>query len=382
MIGIKLISGVFSNFVFKNESYIKWCVNIQQYRFFNFIRFGFVFSECYEHLIKNLEWLKQFEQNIEEIDNLIKKIRLRGKRKIFNSFVFLQDYQEYKELLETLDPYQFQPTVGPLRKKQLDLLELTKKIIGDICENTDIKPIMDSGTLLGAVRHKGFIPFDDDVDFCLIKDDYDKLYPYLCSKYAHIDFSDLDVNPKNYYELETDRLNGFIKEHQGQFIVYKNPYTTKCVFCIGSIDESFQIDFFCECYVSDEINTLTMQQYANQFKEKLWNVGSLKKAFELVSKEYSDNSYLVNDSNSITYSIESDQFFWCRFKNIVTKDIVYPLKKMKFEDTEFYAPNDPERFLNSIYHYFKKMPYDFKLHAHEQTEHKKTMNTILSNLKL
>ena len=54
---------------------------------------------------------------------------------------------------------------------ELDLLEQ----LLDVCRQHDLRIWVDGGTMLGAVRHKGFIPWDDDIDVCMPRPDYDRL---------------------------------------------------------------------------------------------------------------------------------------------------------------------------------------------------------------
>ena len=61
-----------------------------------------------------------------------------------------------------------------LRKWQLKLLEILV-YFRDFCEEHDIKFFLSGGTCLGAIRHKGFIPWDDDIDVVLLREDYEKL---------------------------------------------------------------------------------------------------------------------------------------------------------------------------------------------------------------
>lgn len=61
-----------------------------------------------------------------------------------------------------------------LRKLQLEELRLAK-IFVEHCAAHNIPCYILGGTLLGAVRHKGFIPWDDDIDICMLREDYDSL---------------------------------------------------------------------------------------------------------------------------------------------------------------------------------------------------------------
>ena len=64
-------------------------------------------------------------------------------------------------------------TQEDIRKVQQCLLRMAKEIAG-VLEGNGIQYFIAYGTLLGAVRHQGFIPWDDDLDFYLFDDSYDR----------------------------------------------------------------------------------------------------------------------------------------------------------------------------------------------------------------
>lgn len=60
------------------------------------------------------------------------------------------------------------------REHQQALLILLREF-DRVCKELDIPYVLFAGTMLGAIRHKGFIPWDDDLDVCMLREDYDRL---------------------------------------------------------------------------------------------------------------------------------------------------------------------------------------------------------------
>ncbi len=72
----------------------------------------------------------------------------------------------------------FNPEGSPLRRQQMVMLEMLKEL-DRICRKHKIPYFLYWGTLLGAIRHDGFIPWDDDMDSGMMREDYNKLVDVL-----------------------------------------------------------------------------------------------------------------------------------------------------------------------------------------------------------
>lgn len=89
-----------------------------------------------------------------------------------------------------------------LREHQAVMLDILSDF-SDFCDKHNLKYYLDAGTLLGAIRHHGFIPWDNDADVCMMREDYDRLIAILQGN------------------------NGYLNDH----IILEKPEDTKYCFC-------------------------------------------------------------------------------------------------------------------------------------------------------
>lgn len=78
-----------------------------------------------------------------------------------------------------------------MKSVQINILQ----VIHNFCEEHDIRYSMACGTLLGAVRHKGYIPWDDDIDIYLLREDYERLMSEFPKQFNNIRIASLSRDP-------------------------------------------------------------------------------------------------------------------------------------------------------------------------------------------
>ena len=87
-------------------------------------------------------------------------------------------------------------TLTALRKHQLQAVKALENV-DEICKKHNIKYFLIAGTTLGAIRHKGFIPWDDDIDIGMCMDDYVKFKENVVSSLEHqFTWQDTDIDKK------------------------------------------------------------------------------------------------------------------------------------------------------------------------------------------
>lgn len=216
-----------------------------------------------------------------------------------------------------------------LRKLQLvekDCLDFFVKI----CEENNLEYILDFGTLLGAARHKGFIPWDDDVDLGMPREDYEKLLK-IFDKYTN----------NGRFSLETYKRGAFYKLKDNNHYILNED---------GSKSE-IDIDIFPLDYYDDveKVNFLNGYLELSKDRSSLWRKWKTHFKREIHLKILS-NSFFKKRFISKTKGPYIGRGVETGFKiklNPVEK--FFPLIEIEFEDRKYKAPKDYDSFLTLLY---------------------------------
>lgn len=250
--------------------------------------------------------------------------------------------------------------------RQLQLLELQiAKEIKRICIQNDIRYFLADGSLLGAIRHGGFIPWDDDMDIGMLRPDYEKFLRcasnclgqgfYLQTwendhRFA-LPFAKVRMKGTRITELATEHLNmdsGIWVDIIPFDSLNDKKRNDKVYFLMLQIlGKALQI----KC--GYRLNLLTQNPLSKIVNIILQTVVS--RFDKTVVKDVLEKKLLVNEFDAdAEYMIECDGLFKDKF--VFTKGILENFIEMKFEDEAFCVPLEYDEYLKTCYGNYMELP--------------------------
>lgn len=223
-------------------------------------------------------------------------------------------------------------------RTELEMLEEFKRV----CKKHHLRYFAFGGTMLGAIRHKGFIPWDDDIDLAMLRSDYDKLRTVADKEFKKPYFFQTDYNDRlfrGHAQLRKSDTTGIMVEEMN------------CKYNQGIFIDIFPLDE----YPTDDVLRKKQQTrlffiggtlrnyYRNtgKFFEKIdhilagiivWLHGGPAKFFaiyEKIARQYNDKGNGIVGALSVNYGKEVD---YMRIEDL------QKFKDMPFEDTNISMP--------------------------------------------
>ena len=240
--------------------------------------------------------------------------------------------------------------------KQLSILEEIDKI----CKRHDIPYWLDGGTLLGAVRHQGFIPWDDDIDIAMRDEDLQRFIqvaPQELNKTLFLQTPNTDpehkepiIKVRDLNSLYIENGDDFSAAYQKglfvdifPFIDYPDIPRTWVKHLAKGISVSYSVlhkahRYSCRAFAEFFWFGLKYVAYRT-----IWNILSF-----IRPKSTFISNTLINNGYGIMHR----------------KDSIFPLDKITFEGKTFSAPHNPDAYLKDLYTNYMNIPPEEKRKIH------------------
>ena len=248
------------------------------------------------------------------------------------------------------------------QKKQFEILCEVDKL----CRKHNLKYFLTGGTLLGAIRHKGFIPWDDDVDIVMLREDYDKFKKIalkeMDKKYFYQDvdtdkyygnmFAKIRINNTKY--IEDIAVNN--KSHNGIYldIFPLDYYNNNSLFDYKKI-LVYRMLLLIKCNYIIKANTF--------FKKISLIILKIMSIFYTRKRIINKINKLIKKNNQKCDKViecNTPYFNKCLFPSKHYEDVV----EYKFENKKFYGTKYYDEYLSYLYGDYMKLPPVEKRRSH------------------
>lgn len=245
-----------------------------------------------------------------------------------------------------------------MQEVELDILIAVDRI----CQEFSIPYWLDSGTALGSVRHKGFIPWDDDIDIGMLRPDYDRF----------LEIAQKELGPA--YFLQTYYTDGapimFAKVHRRgtTFVEYRLRNLP--------IEHGIFVDIFPYDFLPNEPDTWEHIKACDKIYKKfqyrlipdrtLRPDGSIRWYTKAIMRRVTHWAHLYLSPDKLVRQMEQEfskykngQFVTCHSWGGICSfpiDEIFPLGTQEFEGRKFSAPGNIHAFLSRVYGNYMELP--------------------------
>ena len=263
-----------------------------------------------------------------------------------------------KEAKEVRCGYEISPK---LKKIWMIEIEMLKKLL-EVCERYHLKMIVYCGTLLGAVRHQGFIPWDDDLDVALPRADFNKLIQIADKEFKAPLFFQTPINDPRFFfgyaRLRNSNTTGMITWNIDQN--YNNGIYIDVYPLDGYIENKVKLSMQRlrkECL--KQLLTAYHMEVTDVTKKpecmiKILRMIAHTKSYEWWYKKYTANlSRYTGKTDRLTgthFYYHNMQKYWCREKDL--NNIIY----LPFENIQVPVPANYDEILTHMYGNYMEFP--------------------------
>lgn len=236
------------------------------------------------------------------------------------------------------------------------------KEIDRVCKKNNIKYFLEGGTALGAIRHGGFIPWDDDADIGMLRDDFEK--------FRQIAKRDLDER----FFFQTARRKSDYYNLFDQVGIINSSYTTEDQLHLNMFHgihvDIFAYDYFSENDQESKSRYLKLIKYVQKLhlkkRKSFVNKKNVLKRVIINYKYYFMKlvpfKVLINKINKIQISKDGNKNeigCWFMERGVVKSfnyNDIFPIINKKFEDVELPVSNNYHKYLTKVYGDYMELP--------------------------
>lgn len=279
--------------------------------------------------------------------------------------------KQFNYLREMTNPCSVNTAQGYIRAEQNKSLGLARELML-LFQKLNISVFAVGGTLVGAIRHKGFIPWDDDIDFGIMRSDLKKLMYHITGK--NFIYERCASGEGNYCAL-----NNALKEHPGELIFERSAYCMSVLKGTSIADyaivDLFTFDCFKDGYDYDEYRNLIIET-----KRKTEGTNDENERLRIEEAEVVNNVNICDESKSISFSLDSMMAYdHLHNSGWIPYETVFPVINIDFENTLLSVPAQPNVFIDFDIPGYHTAPDDIGL-SHRIIQRNRYIRSILPSV--